>query len=132
MRLSSFFRHCETGFFRFFYCSSHQFLIFCNRMDVQKSQSVPPFTFFGTMRLTGNFKKNFEKKFGIFFSIFSFLRAFDVSSCRKSGFRFRVFLSLRYGDDLGRFRLVIIHESNKIGLFQNSHDARRFHFLFKF
>ena len=31
------------------------------------------------MRLTGNF----EKKFGFFFSIFSFLRAFVVSSCKK-------------------------------------------------
>ena len=56
------------------------------------------------MRLTGNFEKKFKKKFGNFFlSIFSFLRAF-VSSCRKSGFR--VFLSLRYGADLGRSRLV--------------------------
>ena len=68
-------------------------------------KSVPPFTFFGTMRLTGNFEKKFKKKFGIFFSIFSFLRTFVVSSCRKSGFR--VFLSrLRYGADLGRSRLV--------------------------
>ena len=37
-------------------------------------------------------------------SIFSFLRAFVVSSRRKSGFR--VLLSLRYGADLGRSRLV--------------------------
>ena len=61
------------------------------------------------MRLTGNFEKKFQKKFQkkirkFFFSIFSFLRAFVVSSCRKSGFR--VFLSLRYGADLGRSRLV--------------------------
>ena len=106
MRLSSFFRHCETDFFpNFFYCSSHQFLIFCNRMDVQKIPKPPPFTFFVTMRLTGNFKK-IRKKIRIFFSYFSFLRAFVVSSCRKSGFRFRVFLSLRYGADLGRSRLV--------------------------
>ena len=56
------------------------------------------------MRLTGNFEKN-SKKFGnFFFSIFSFLRDFVVSSCRKSSFR--VFLSLRYGADLGRSRLV--------------------------
>ena len=53
---------------------------------------------------TGNFEKKFKKKIGNFFSIFSFLRAFVVSSCRKSGFR--VFLSLRYGADLGRSRLV--------------------------
>ena len=56
------------------------------------------------MRLTGNFKRKFQKKSDFFFSIFSFLRAFVVSSCRKSGFR--VFLSLRYGADLGRSRLV--------------------------
>ena len=88
MRLSSFFRHCETDFFpKFFYCSSHQFLIFCNRMDVQKIPKRPPFTFFGTMRLTGNFKKIPKKNSEFFFSIFSFLRAFVVSSCRKSGFR---------------------------------------------
>ena len=58
------------------------------------------------MRLTGNFEKNSKKNSEFFFSIFSFLRAFVVSSCRKSGFR--VFLSLRYGADLGRSRLVII------------------------
>ena len=64
------------------------------------------FTFFGTMRLTGNFKKFSKKNSEFFFSFFSFLRAFVVSSCRKNGFRFRVFLSLRYGADLGRSRLV--------------------------
>ena len=87
MRLSSFLQHCETDFFpNFFYCSSHQFLILCNRLDVQKSQCVPPFLFFGTMRLTGNFKK-IPKQNSDFFSLFSFLRAFVVLSCRKSGFR---------------------------------------------
>ena len=55
------------------------------------------------MRLTGNFEKKIQKNRN-FFSIFSFLTAFVVSSCRKSGFR--VFLSLRYGADLGRSRLV--------------------------
>ena len=39
-------------------------------------------------------QKKFEKKSELFFSIFSFLRVFVVSNCRKSGFRFRVFLSL--------------------------------------
>ena len=58
------------------------------------------------MRLTGNFEKKLKKIRKFFFSIFSFLRAFVVSSCRKSGFR--VFLSLRYGADLGRSRLVSI------------------------
>ena len=42
--------------------------IFCNTMDVKKSQSVPPFTFFGTVTLF----KNFIKK--IFWEIFSCLQ----------------------------------------------------------
>ena len=103
-----FFRHYETDFSRnFFHCSSHQFLIFCNRMDVQKIPKRPLFHIFRHYATYRKLQKNFEKKFGFFFSIFSFLSAFVVSSCRKSGFRFRVFLSLRYGADLGRSRLVI-------------------------
>ena len=113
MRLSSFFRHCESDFFpNFFYCSSHQFLIFCNRMDVQKIPKRSPFYIFRHYATYRKLHKNFEKNSGIFFSIFSFLRAFVVSSCRKSDFHFRVFLSLRYGADLGRSRLVNL-EANK-------------------
>ena len=106
MRLSSFFSELWDWFFsEIFYCSSHQFWIFCNRMDVQKIPKRPPFYIFRHYATYRKLRKKFEKKFG-FFSIFSFLRAFVVSSCRKSGFRFRVFLSLRYGADLGRSRLV--------------------------
>ena len=89
----------------FFYCSSHQSLIFCNRMDVQKIPKRPPFTFFGTMRLTGNFKK-IPKKNSEFCS--QFLVFWELLLCpvvEKVDF---VFLSLRYGADLGRSRLVII------------------------
>ena len=57
----------------------------------KKSQSVPILHFSALCDLPETFEK-----------IFSFLRAFVVSRCRKSGFRFRVFLSLRYGADLGR------------------------------
>ena len=32
-------------------------------MDVQKLPKRPPFTLFGTMRLTGDQKKNFDKNF---------------------------------------------------------------------
>ena len=50
-----FFRLCETFFRNFFNVlkgSSLQFvLIFCNRTNVKKSQRVPSFRFFGTMRL---------------------------------------------------------------------------------
>ena len=73
----------------------------------KKSQSVPLLHFSELCDLPET-SKNFEKKSENFFSIFSFLRAFVVSSCRKSGFRFRVFLSLRYGADLGRSRLVTL------------------------
>ena len=56
------------------------------------------------MRLTG------EKKIrNIFSSTFSFLRAFVVSSCRKSGFQ--VLLSVRYGADMGRSG-VFVHLVN--------------------
>ena len=76
-------------------------------MDVQKIPKRRPFYIFRHYATYRKLQKNFEKNWEIFFSIFSFLRAFVVSSCRKSGFRFRVFLSLRYGADLGRYRLVI-------------------------
>ena len=84
----SFFRHSETvqisHFFRnFFIAPKGPPINFCNRMDDQKIPNCPPFTFFGTMRLTGDLKK-FRKKFGKFFSsIFSFLRAFVVSAVEK-------------------------------------------------
>ena len=35
------------------------FLMFCNTMDVKKLQSVPPFTFFGTVTLFKKSPKNF-------------------------------------------------------------------------
>ena len=83
MRLSSFFRHCETDFFRiFFIVPPINFWYFATESMFKKSQSVPPFTFFGTKRLTGNFKK-IPKKFGIFFSQFLVFRVFVVSSCKK-------------------------------------------------
>ena len=51
-------------FFENFLMSPLSFLIFCNGMFVYKSRRVPPFTFFGTMRLL--LKKNFSK-ISIFF-----------------------------------------------------------------
>ena len=68
----------------------------------------PPFTFFGTMRLTGNFKKipkNSEIFFLIFFVFWELLLSPVVE---KVVF---VFLSLRYGADLGRSRLVFLNVS---------------------
>ena len=53
-------------FLKFFGLHHPSFVsIFCNTMDVKKSQRVPPFTFFGTVTL---FKNLFEKIFlGNFF-----------------------------------------------------------------
>ena len=84
---------------------------FCNRLDVQKIPKRPPFYIF---RHYATYRKLWKKnKKGIFFSVFSFLRAFVVSSCRKS---LRVFLSLRYGADLGRSRLVSSCRSERLSV----------------
>ena len=51
----TFFRLCETFFSKFFKCPQRVllsiFLIFCKRTNVKKSQRVPFFRIFGTMRL---------------------------------------------------------------------------------
>ena len=73
------------------------FLIFCTRMDVQKIPKGLPFTFFGTMRLTGDFKKNSEKFFP------------HAGTVEENTWHFAVlllFLTLRYGADFGGSRLV--------------------------
>ena len=107
MRLSSFFRHCETDSFpNFFLLFLSSIFDILQQNGCSKNPKAFPFYIFRHYATYRKLQKNFEKKFGLFFSIFSFLRAFVVSSCRKSGFRFRVFLSLRYGADLGRSRLV--------------------------
>ena len=73
------------------------------RLTWEKASPLLHFRHYATYR---KLRKKIQKKIRkFFFSIFSFLRAFVVSSCRKSGFR--VFLSLRYGADLGRSRLVL-------------------------
>ena len=52
------FRLCETFFANVSKGYPFNFFIFCNRIDVQKVPKGPPFTFFGTMRLTGDSKKS--------------------------------------------------------------------------
>ena len=75
----------------------------------------PPFYIFRHYATYRKLRKKNSKKIRKFFSsIFSFLRAFVVSSCRKSGFR--VFLSLRYGANLGRSRLVCYKQTTKLGM----------------
>ena len=88
MRLSSFFRHCENVqisiFSEIVLLFPHQFLMFCNRMDVHKIQKGPPFTFYALCDLPKFSKKKSKRKFGNFFSQFLvFLGAFVVSSCKK-------------------------------------------------
>ena len=50
-------------------------------------KASPPFYIFRHYATYRKLQKNSEKKSEFFFSILSFLRAFVVSSCRKSGFR---------------------------------------------
>ena len=106
MRLSSFFRHCETDFSRIFLLFLPSIFDILQQNGRSKNPKASPLLHFSALCDLPETSKKFRVKFGFFFSIFSFLRAFVVSSCRKSGFRFRVFLSLRYGADLGRSRLV--------------------------
>ena len=88
------------------YCGKKTFLagLQCTLTSSCAIKSVPLLHFSAVCDLPETSKKKFKKNRKFFLSIFSFLRAFVVSSCRKSGFR--VFLSLRYGADLGRSRLV--------------------------
>ena len=87
-----------------FFLFPHQLLIFCNRMDIQKSQRVPLYNFWHYATYRKHEIKFRKKKSERCFWIFRFLRTFVVSKCRKSNFW--VFLSLRYCADLGRSRLV--------------------------
>ena len=73
------FRLCGTFFESFFTVlkgSALQFvLIFCNRANVKKSQRVPSFRFFGTMRVKNShffvfFRKFFEDSNGFPFNFF--------------------------------------------------------------
>ena len=114
MRLSSFFRHCETDFFRIFLLFLPSIFDILQQNRCSKNPKASPLLHFSALSDLPETSKKFQKKIRkFFFSIFSFLRAFVVSSCRKSGFRFRAFLSLRYGADLDRFRLVFFFEMNQ-------------------
>ena len=105
------FRHCETEFFqKLFLLFLPSILDILDQNGYSNNLKVSPFYVF---RHYGNFfdlpeiSEKFRKQIGFFFSFLSFSRTF-VSSCRKSGLRFRVFFSLRYGADLGRSRLVLL------------------------
>ena len=83
----------------------HQFFDIWQQNGCSKNPKGSPLLHFSALFDLPETSKKIEK-FGKFFpSIFSFLRAFVVSSCRKSGFR--VLLSFGYGADLGRSRLIV-------------------------
>ena len=75
--LFNFFRHCETFFFGIFFTKESPciFLMFCDRMDVGKSQRVPPFSFFGIVRF---FPEN-----DFFFNFFMFCDRVDVEKPQR-------------------------------------------------
>ena len=108
MRHSSFFSGTvRLIFFRFFLLFLPSIFDILQQNGCSKNPKASSLLHFSALcNLPEISKKNSKKIRKFCFSIFSFLRAFAVSSCRESGFRFRVFLSLRYGADLGRSRLV--------------------------
>ena len=106
MRLFSFFRHCETDqishfFPNFIHCSPHQFFDILQQKGCSKIPKGPLLHCSALCELPETSEKNSKKNSGNIFPFLVFLRAFVVSSCRKSGFR--VLLSLGYGADLACF-----------------------------
>ena len=86
MRLSPFFWHCETvqisHFFpNLFYCSKGSpinFLIFCNRMDVQKNPKGSPLLHFLALYDLPETSEKFERKSEKVFSFFESFRCLQV------------------------------------------------------
>ena len=76
---SNFFRHCETFLRKFFSPKGPPsiFLLICDRMDVGKSQRVPPFSFFRHCDFFPTIK-NF-----IFFNFFMFCDRMDVEKPQR-------------------------------------------------
>ena len=88
------------------------FFMFCDRMDVEKPQRVPPFSFSALW--------DFSAPLGSVFWVCNFLekffsKNFDFRVLWKSTWHlevFLLFLSLGYGADLGRSRLVSFYSYN--------------------
>ena len=105
------FRLCDAFFRKIFHCLQRVPLL--QKNGCSKNPKGPPFTFFGTIRLTGhqkNSKKNFKKKLWKKFKKTHFFHYFlHAGTVEKNTWHSEVFLlvlSLRYGADLGRSRLV--------------------------
>ena len=108
-----FFRHCETFFsdffFRNFFSSKGPpciFLMFCDKMDVGKSQRVPPFSFFGIVRFFP------EKK--IYFSSIFLCFATEWMLKNLKGSPLSVF---RHCETLARQRLALASPGAPLGPF---------------
>ena len=111
--LTNFFCAGYFGFVRlfrkFFYVSKgspFNFFLFCKKKDVQKLSNGTPFTFFGTARLTGDQKKFRQKFRKISDFFFQFLPNAGTVEENRHFEVLLLFLSFRYGAELGRSRLV--------------------------
>ena len=106
---ANFFRLCETFFANISKGSTlHFFCLFCKRMDAKKLPKGPILhvSALCDLRETKKNLKNFKKN-RIFFSIFP-----QTGTVEENTWHFEVlllFLSLRYGADLDRSRLVIVY-----------------------
>ena len=97
----SFFRHCEIFSENKNFCFFN-FFMFCDRMDVEKPQRVPLFSFSSLW--------DFGAPHGPFFSKnFRFLSTIKENTWHLEVFL--LFLSLGYGADLGRSRLVFFQST---------------------
>ena len=107
MRLSSFFRHCDTDFFpKFFKLFLPSIFDILQQNGCSKNPKASPLLHFLALcdfRKPETSEKIPKKIRKFFFSIFSFLRALLSPVVEKV-----VFLSLRYVADLGRSRLVLV------------------------
>ena len=132
----NFFRHCATFFWKFFCRQRVPLQVFwyfattCLKLKFQKAQMVPPFWFFGTMRLFQKshfsfFLENFPKNFlnflnvskGSPFNFFDILQQTGFSKSRKgsplTNIKNCAFLSLRYSADFRRSRLVFFSSDHR-------------------
>ena len=109
-------------FFQNFFIASKgpiNFLIFCNRMDVQKVPKRRSFYIFRHYATYRKLQKNFEKKSEFFSQFFVFWELLLSPVVEKVVFVFESFwaLDMGYGANLGRSRLVSLLNSFHIWKF---------------
>ena len=79
MRLSSFFRHCETDFFPIFLLLLPSVFDILQQNGCSKNLKASPFYIFRQNATYRKLQKHFEKKLGNFFSQFLVFREFLLS-----------------------------------------------------